>query len=715
MIPHPRPASLLPPTLLALLLACSALPSLETVERWEVTSYAGWPGVGLAALLFLTVGGSGRRTTLAWLAAQTVGLGLVLGVVYDVGPLLGLVGSLAVTVPALVTARWVRPGTAAYRRFNEGEVDAYHGVTALSGLLCAALTAAAAVAADRGDPAQVLLTAGIAFFAASTAQLVTIPFWLRSAGGWRLAHSVELWAQRSMLLVFLAGIFAFPSTPPVGFLVFPILGWAAIRARAPETHLQVALASGAAFLSTLAGRGPFALGSASDPSPFTPLLVYMFIASICYLLIPLALTVERLVTVTRQATRAATTVTRMLDSATGTVFIATDPSGTITHYSPGAQQALGFAPDAVLGRHSSTLHSPAEVARHAEALGEDAGPSGTETHAETYLRAVTAQITSGRRSDWLFLHRDGGDRAISLTISAMSDSGRLVGYIASGEDSTDRITTQRALEQALERERASVEALRAADKVKQDLVSTVSHELRTPITNVAGYVELLLDGELGDMPVPQVRAVERIQRNSHRLRHLVDDLLTLSRAEAATEPVATEVVDLNDVATAAHDHLRSQVGERALEVRLGTPRTPVPVRGNREMLERVVVNLLGNAVKFTPDGGSVDLRVELDPPPAAAEDGDGTASPAGGRASAPHAARIVVLDTGLGIPAADHQAVFERFYRSSAADEHAIQGTGLGLSIVRAIVEQHHGTVVLDSRPGVGTSVTVRLPLAGAG
>jgi hypothetical protein len=128
-------------TLLALLLISAALPSLDTVAGWDATSYAGWPGVGLSAALFVSVGASARRRTFL---VQTVGLGLVLAYSYDVLWWQGAVASLAVTLPAILAARWLRPGLAAYRRFNEGEVDAYHGVTAAAGMTCGLLSTAAA-------------------------------------------------------------------------------------------------------------------------------------------------------------------------------------------------------------------------------------------------------------------------------------------------------------------------------------------------------------------------------------------------------------------------------------------------------------------------------------------------------------------------------------------------------------------------------------------
>ena len=673
--------------LLALLTLSALVPSLDTVAGWDATSYAGWPGVGLSAAMFLTAGATRRSRVLV---LQTVVLGLALAFSYDVPWWAGGVASLAVTLPGMLAARWLRPGTVAYRRFVEDEVDAYHGVTALAGLLCGVLSATAAALAGRGDLAHVLLVGLISFFAATTAQLVVLPFWLPRAGGWRhLGHSLELWGQRVMFFLFASAILLPHHVPPISFMIFPVMGWAAIRARVPETHLQMLVLSVGAFIATMAGRGPLALGSITDPNPFAPLLVYTMIASLCYLLIPLALTVNRLTAVTRQATGAATTVSQMLDSATGTVFVGTDPAGRITHYNHGAQQALGYSADEALGRSTVDFHSSAELARHAEFFGVPSAPSR-----ELYAAVVEAQIASGHRRDWEFRRKDGAARTVSLNVSEMTGpGGDVVAYIASGEDITERLRAQRALEQAFQHEQASVEALRRANDVKEELVSTVSHELRTPITNITGFAELLVDGDLGPLNEKQQEAVDRIERNSARLHQMVNDLLMLEGTTSQGPTAVRAPVDLNEVVLGAHDLLASQTGGRALDVRVRPASHPVIVHGDHRLLERVVVNLWSNAIKFTPDGGTIELLVTESMLGRPLESGS-----------------VTVRDSGIGIAPAEQDDIFNRFYRTAEAGERAIQGSGLGLSIVRAIVDQHDGEIALESAPGAGTTVTITIP-----
>ena len=681
--------------LLALLLASAGVPALDTAAGWDATSYAGWPGVGLSALLFLRTGEDRR---LWMMVAQTAGLGLVLSATYDVRWWQGAAASLAVTLPALLCVHWLRPTTAAHRRFNEGEVDAYHGVTAAVGLLCGVLSAGAAAAAGRVDASQLLLTGLISFFAATTAQVIVLPFHLRERGGWSLrARSVEMWGQRLTLAVALLVVFVPHPMLPVTFVLFPILGWVAIRGSAAETHQQVLVASVVAFAATLAGHGPLAIDSLNNHAEFAPLLVYMFIACVCYLIIPLALTVERLRGATRQAVRSASTVQRMLDSASGTVFIATDASGLVTHCNQGAEHALGTPVAELLGRPTHTMHTETEVRRQAKALGVLAPGDSAR---EAYNAAVVAQISRGVRRDWEFVRGDGERRVVSLNIGRLTGpDGAMIGFLASGEDVTERTRAQAALEQAYERERGAVAALREADDMKRRLVSVLSHELRTPITNIAGFAELLREGSLGDLGAEQTSAVERIERNSARLHQLVEDLLTLSRAEAASVRIGYDDVDLNEVVRQAHDMVSLQSRGRRLETAIVLASTPVVVRGDEGLLTEAVVKLWSNAIKFTPDGGTITIS---------------TTAPAPGTApgtSAPDRGRVVVADTGMGIAEHEQPRVFSRFYRTSEAAQHAIQGSGLGLSVVETIVAQHDGDIDLHSVPGEGTVVAISIPV----
>lgn len=255
-------------------------------------------------------------------------------------------------------------------------------------------------------------------------------------------------------------------------------------------------------------------------------------------------------------------------------------------------------------------------------------------------------------------------------------------------DVTERHRAEHALAAALATEQQAVERLRELEAVKSDFVSTVSHELRTPITSIMGYLELLADGAVGVLNEAQLGLVERLDRNSRRLLLMVEDLLTLSQIESSRLTIDTVATDLRNVVSAAHDAVAWLLDARTLDVSIDVPDDPVHHEVDPIQLERVLVNLLTNAVKFTPDGGRIDLRLTVD-------DLEAT---------------VIVTDTGIGIPEPEQEQLFTRFFRSSTATGQAVQGTGLGLTIVQAIVALHAGTIEAESRAGRGSTFTVHLP-----
>ncbi|HWH01248.1 MAG TPA: ATP-binding protein, partial [Pilimelia sp.] len=241
--------------------------------------------------------------------------------------------------------------------------------------------------------------------------------------------------------------------------------------------------------------------------------------------------------------------------------------------------------------------------------------------------------------------------------------------------------------QLFEREQELVARLRDLDNAKSDFMSTVSHELRTPLTSIAGYVEMLRDGDAGEVTPGQVRMLDVIDRNTNRLRALIEDLLVLSRIEAGTFKINRTQVDFSwlvNSAVAAIGPVASASGV-ALDTDIGGGLTG---QADPEQLDRVLMNLLSNAVKFTPRGGRVVVLAH--------RVGDEIV--------------LRVTDTGIGIPTADLDRLFTRFFRAGNASERAIPGTGLGLAIVRTIVVNHGGRVSVSSREGTGTTFTVRLP-----
>jgi signal transduction histidine kinase len=246
-----------------------------------------------------------------------------------------------------------------------------------------------------------------------------------------------------------------------------------------------------------------------------------------------------------------------------------------------------------------------------------------------------------------------------------------------------RVVERTRAEQALA---AQNDQLRQVDALKDEFVSLVSHELRTPLTSIRGYLELVLEDEQTAVPEEHRQYLAVVQRNSERLLRLVGDLLFVAQLDAGRLSVEREELDLATVAAESVQAAGLGAGGRAVEIVLDAE--PARLAGDRSRLAQLLDNLVSNAVKFTAEGGRVEVRVRAE--------GDDVV--------------LEVADSGMGIPADEQAQLFERFFRSTNARRAAVPGTGLGLVIVQAIVQAHGGTVSLESTEGVGTTFSVRLP-----
>jgi signal transduction histidine kinase len=229
-----------------------------------------------------------------------------------------------------------------------------------------------------------------------------------------------------------------------------------------------------------------------------------------------------------------------------------------------------------------------------------------------------------------------------------------------------------------------------ADRMKDEFLALVSHELRTPLTSIVGYLELLNeDGETIDS-VQGRRFLEVIGRNATRLQRLVDDVLFAARAEAGRLSLAERELDLSRVAAESVAAARPRAEETGVDLRLDADALP-QIAGDPDRLGQAIDNLVSNALKFTPPGGRVEVKLR----------------------KIGELAQIDVSDTGLGMSADDLERVFDRFFRSAATRDN-VPGVGLGLTIVKTIVEGHGGNVEVASTEGVGTTFRIELPLTPA-
>lgn len=217
-------------------------------------------------------------------------------------------------------------------------------------------------------------------------------------------------------------------------------------------------------------------------------------------------------------------------------------------------------------------------------------------------------------------------------------------------------------------------------KVRQDFTANVSHELKTPLTAISGYAELIENHMVDEEQ--QIRFVREIRKNAERLLSLINDIIRLSELDRSEKHPAFESLDLYDVVSEGMDALKVNAAKRQVTVHFSGEHCNI--RGNREMIRELTDNLVQNAIRYNRDNGQVWVTVQRDGSPT-----------------------LVVKDSGIGIPKAEQERIFERFYRVDKSRSKETGGTGLGLAIVKHIVEIHDAKIELDSEPEKGTQIRV--------
>jgi signal transduction histidine kinase len=286
-------------------------------------------------------------------------------------------------------------------------------------------------------------------------------------------------------------------------------------------------------------------------------------------------------------------------------------------------------------------------------------------------------------------HEAGLAGALAVPVNVRSGSPGVVELLSRSRQPPDQqmlaslVSVAALVARVLDARRAHTEA----EVLKNEFFALVPHELLTPLTSILGYLEDLL-ADPGGLTAEQRHDLQIVDRNARRLNRLVDGLIFVAQMEAGRTSIERTSLDLADVVIAAVETARSLAQRRDVDIRLRMD--PVaPVRGDRKRLEQVVDNLLSNAMKFSHPGGAVDV----------------TLRPAGRQAV------VEVRDRGIGIPPAEQEHVFERYFRSSAGMAHETGGAGLGLSITKAIVEAHGGSIELVPTGGAGSTFRVSLPI----
>jgi PAS domain S-box-containing protein len=270
-----------------------------------------------------------------------------------------------------------------------------------------------------------------------------------------------------------------------------------------------------------------------------------------------------------------------------------------------------------------------------------------------------------RRSSLKF---DWSDKTLSVSFAPVRDvSGTVIGTVAVFRDYTREAEI---------------------DRMKSDFVSIVSHELRTPLTSIKGYLDLVLMGASGPVNKQQTSFLEIAKDNTERLNEMVADLLDISRIESGKVELDVQVVSIPEIVERVAQSLRREFEDRGLTLTLALPPDLPEIFGDPGRIAQILINLLSNAYKYTPQGGAtVRARVVR------------------------NFLQIDVIDTGVGISASDREKLFTRFFRAEDTAVRQQPGTGLGLNITKSMVEMHGGEIRVESEPGMGTTFSFTLPV----
>lgn len=262
----------------------------------------------------------------------------------------------------------------------------------------------------------------------------------------------------------------------------------------------------------------------------------------------------------------------------------------------------------------------------------------------------------------------------------------------------DQIVRQRtrALAESEAQLRTKNIELEKQSRIKQEFISIAAHELRTPLTSIVGYLDLFSEGRFGELPPLLERPMNSVRRNAHRLKRLVDDMLSVSRIEAGTLVLRREPVDLGDVVRAVVTELLPLAQARKQEIEVNIQPLGM-LDADRDKIHQIAVNLVSNAIRYTPESGKISVSVDEAP----------RERYVGGWA------RLRVRDNGIGISEEDRQRIFEGFLHATPVKHHTSAGpdsAGLGLYIARGLIELHGGLITVDSELDEFTEFTVLLP-----
>jgi PAS domain S-box-containing protein len=353
----------------------------------------------------------------------------------------------------------------------------------------------------------------------------------------------------------------------------------------------------------------------------------------------------------------------IVEASDDAIFTRTLTDGLITYWNPAAERLYGYTA--------------------AEAIGQPLSMLFVDKQAHLITSAAPFESVASRHFETRHLRKDGQVVDVAVTLFPVRDAdGNVTGISNITRDITDRITAEREIRRALEAAEAGV-------RVKGLFLAMMSHELRTPLQAVLGYADFLLSGRQGQLSQEQIEDISYIHLGASRMVHLIEQMLDLSRMEAGRLDLKQEPVDLRQVMELVRQDIAPQAEAKGINLILTSPDQLPKVLGDSERFRQILLNLAGNAVKFTETG-----EIEI------------TASARSGWVE------VEVRDTGIGIAPSDVAHIFEEFRQVDSTLSRRHGGAGLGLAIAKRLAEQMGGTITVESTPGQGSTFTLRLPTA---
>ena len=631
-----------------------------------------WPAAGAAVLAVLAVPRRFQVPAAAGVWLMTALSNELAGRPLDLSLAYGLSNGVeALIVAWLLTRDGRRPSFATVRDVERLVVAALAGAVAIGVL--AGLSGALLADGDFVRTAVPLVASH------GSAVLTIVPVALTGAG---LRVPGVRW-QRIMQPVALAAVQLYVFAPsqhlPLAFLPMPFLVWGTFQFATRFVAVELLSVAVVATMATTFGGGPFSGPAVSNAFGQVSSLQAFLLTYTVSVLVFSAARNEQAYLADRLAEREQLLRGGILDAQIGLVIMRETSDNTVQVVQSNMRAVALLAPSIPLIGPDDDL----------DAEGERVIQLATDGTPNPFVTAILS-ARSAPNGEWYdeFTVGDNNLRQVELFITRVPQPHGKALITAQVVDVTERHSADVAIRRALRDERRAAAHLREASKRQDDFVSAVSHELRTPITSIIGFVEVLRDeGGLGD---DQLDYLDIVERNARRLNVLVEDYLALGAGRARSADPASST-DLARLCTETVEELTPFAADRGVDL-TWTAHDGVFARIDHHDATRVLANLMTNAVKFTPSGGSVTVDVAID-----------------GRGE--HCV-LTVTDTGVGIAPEQLERVFERFYRTERAEKHSVPGVGLGLALVRELVERSGGTVTMHSDGVHGTQAIVVLRLA---